>query len=603
MHQEVRKTVSVVFSDVTGSTALAEQLDPEPLRRAMMSFFEVARRVHERHGGVVEKFIGDAVMAVFGVPLAHEDDALRAVRAAWELREAVAELNRDLERELEVALPVRTGVNTGLVLAGDAQDRQAFVGGDTVNVAARLEQAAGPGEVLVGAATYELVASAVRVQPMDAFAVRGRTIPVVAHRLLDLDPGVAGLARRLDAPLVGRTDELGLLEHAFGMAVTGRAPELVTVLGDPGMGKTRLVRAFTEQVAGRAVVLHARCPPYGPWLAAQVVRQLVAEAASASTAGDGALGGDPGAIGSDPGPVFRRLRLLVEGLAATDPVVIIIDDLHWAEQALWDLVEYLHRFAWRSPLLLIVTARRQFLDRPPDWTAAAGVTTLVLPPLSAEASAELAANLCRPDALDVAVTERVVALADGNPLLVEELVGQAAGRDDGRVTGVPGQLEEPAFSPAVEALVAAELDRLPPEERTVLELASVVGRVFDWASVASLAEPRLRPRVGTILLALARRNVVRVVGQGAGGDSFAFRNGVLHDVAYRAVPKRYRAVLHVQVAERLNEAGGRGGTRDEAVGHHLGLAYRHLAQLAGNEPPSPIPALRAVDLVRARMTG
>ena len=602
MHQEVRKTVSVVFSDVAGSTALAEQLDPEPLRRAMTSFFEVARRVHERHGGVVEKFIGDAVMAVFGVPLAHEDDALRAVRAAWELREAVAELNRDLERELEVALPVRTGVNTGLVLAGDTQDRQAFVGGDTVNVAARLEQAAGPGEVLVGAATYELVAGAVRAQPIAAFAVRGRTIPVAAYRLLDLAPGAAGLARHLDAPLVDRTDELGLLEHAFGMAVTRRTPELVTVLGDPGIGKTRLVREFAEQVAGRAVVLQARCPPYGPWLAAQVVGQLVTEAASASRAGDGALD-EPGAIGSDPGPVFRRLRLLLEGLAATDPVVIIVDDLHWADQALWDLVEYLHRFAWRSPLLLIVTARRQFLDRAPEWTAAAGATTLVLPPLSAEASAELAANLCRPDALDAAVIERVAALAEGNPLLVEELVGQAAGRDGGRVAGISGQVEEPTFSPAVEALVAAELDRLPPEERTVLELASVVGRVFDWASVASLVDPRLRPRVGTILLALARRNVVRVVGQRAGGDSFAFRNGVLHDVAYRAVPKRHRAVLHVQVAERLNEAGSRGGTRDEEVGHHLGQAYRHLAQLAGNEPPPPIPALRAVDRVRARMTG
>jgi class 3 adenylate cyclase len=600
MQQEVRKTVSVVFSDIAGSTALAEQLDPEPLRRAMTSFFEVARRVHERHGGLVEKFIGDAVMAVFGVPLAHEDDALRAVRAAWELRDAVAELNRDLERELDVALPVRTGVNTGLVLAGDADDRQAFVGGDTVNVAARLEQAARPGEVLVGAATYELVAGAVRAQPMDALEVRGRSIPVAAYRLLDLEPGAAGLARRLDALLVGRTDELGLLQRALDMAVTRRAPELVTVLGDPGMGKTRLLRAFTEQVAGRAVVLYARCPSYGTWLAGQVVAQLVAQAASAWPAGD--VDDDPGAIASDPGPVFRRLRLLLEGLATIGPVVIVVDDLHWAEQALWDLVEYLHRFAWRSPLLLIVSARRQFLNRPPDWTAAAAATTLVLPPLSAEASAELAANLCRPDALDAAVSKQVVALAEGNPLLVEELVGQAAGRDDGRVDGISGPLEEPTFSPAVEALVTAELDRLPPEERTVLELASVVGRVFDWASVASLAEPWLRPRVGTILLALARRNVVRVVGQGAGGDCFAFRNGVLHDMAYRAVPKRHRAVLHVQVAERLDEASG-GGTRDEAVGHHLGQAYRHLAQLAGNEPPPPIPALRAVDRVRARMTG
>ena len=177
MQREVRKTVSVVFSDVAGSTALAEQLDPESLRRAMTRYFEVARRVHQRHGGVVEKFIGDAVMAVFGIPLLHEDDALRAVRAACELREEVAALNRELERELGVALHVRTGVNTGLVLAGDEQEGHAFVGGDTVNVAARLEHAAGAGEVLVGAATHRLVADAVRVEPVAPFVPRGKTAP------------------------------------------------------------------------------------------------------------------------------------------------------------------------------------------------------------------------------------------------------------------------------------------------------------------------------------------------------------------------------------------------------------------------------------------
>jgi class 3 adenylate cyclase len=605
MRPEVRKTVSVVFSDVAGSTALAEQLDPEPLRRAMTRYFEVARGVHERHGGVVEKFIGDAVMAVFGVPCAHEDDALRAVRAAWELRAAIAELNLALQRELEVTLSVRTGVNTGLVLATDEHDQQAFVGGDTVNVAARLERAAQPGEVLLGAATHELVAGAVRVQPVDGFAVRGRSVPVAAYRLLDLTPGADGLARRADTPLVGRTDELDLLERALARAVTGGAPELVTVLGDPGIGKTRLVRAFAERVAGRAVVLYGRCPPYGPGLADRVVAQLAAHA-SPAPGGDQPDGDDPGTIAADPEAAFGRLRRRLQALAADRPVVVVVEDLHWAEQPLWDLVDYLHGFAGGASLLLLATARRQFLDRAPDWTAGEAATTLTLAPLSAGASAELAAGLSGRDGLGAAVTGRVVALTEGNPLLTEELLLQATARDGGRPIGAAGgpvQPEEPTFPPVVEALVAAELDRLPPQERAVLELASVVGRVFDWASVAALADDRLRPRVGAILLALARRKLVRVAGRGPGGDEFAFRNGVLHDVAYRTVPKRHRAVLHVRVAERLDELGGEGGSRDEAVGHHLGQGYRHLAELVANEPPPPPPAARPPDRARRGVTG
>src|SRR5919109_1899258 len=218
---ETRKIVTVVFTDVTGSTSLGERLDPETLRRVMARYFDAMRVVIERHGGVVEKFIGDAVMAVFGIPHVHEDDALRAVRAAYELREEVAALNRELERELGVALHVRTGVNTGLVLAGDEQEGHAFVGGDTVNVAARLEHAAGAGEVLMGEATHRLVADAVRVEPVAPFVPRGKTAPVAAFRLLEVAPDAAGLARRLDAPLVGRTGELEALDRLLDRAAAG----------------------------------------------------------------------------------------------------------------------------------------------------------------------------------------------------------------------------------------------------------------------------------------------------------------------------------------------------------------------------------------------
>jgi class 3 adenylate cyclase len=594
MQREVRKTVSVVFSDVAGSTALAEQLDPESLRRAMTRYFEVARRVHERHGGVVEKFIGDAVMAVFGIPHAHEDDALRAVRAAGELRRAMAALNRELERELEVVLPVRTGVNTGLVLAGDEHAGHAFVGGDTVNVAARLERAAGAGEVLLGEATHRLVADAVRVEPVGPFVPRGRSAPVAAYRLLEVTPGAAGLSRRLDAPLVGRGVELAVLDRALDQAIARRACGLLTVVGDPGVGKSRLLRAFAERAGERALVLHGGRPPHGPATIGQVVGQLLAQASALALAGEGSAQLEPGSPAA-----FREVRRLLEELARTRPVVVVLDDLHAAEPALLDLIEYLHAFAGGAALL-VAAARRQLLDSRSRWTAG---STLFLEPLPAADAAELAASLCGPGGLDPGTRERIASWAEGNPLFIEELLrslGRGAG-DAGAGLAPPAEVEELPLPPAVEALVGAELDRLPPDERTVLELASVVGRLFDWASVAALAPTELRPRVGAVLLALARRNLIRVADRALGEDAFSFRHGLLRDAAYRAIPKRARAVLHVSVAQRLAAVVGRDAfEEDEAVGRHLGQAYRCLAQLAGDVLPRPAPAAGPMRLPQAR---
>jgi class 3 adenylate cyclase len=575
MQREVRKTVSVVFSDVAGSTALAEQLDPESLRRAMTRYFEVARRVHQRHGGVVEKFIGDAVMAVFGIPHVHEDDALRAVRAACELREEVAALNRELERELGVALHVRTGVNTGLVLAGDEQEGHAFVGGDTVNVAARLERAASAGEVLVGEATHRLVADAVRVEPVAPFVPRGKTAPVAAFRLLEVAWGAAGLARRLDAPLVGRTGELDALDRLLDRAAGGPACELVTIFGDAGVGKSRLLQAFAERARERALVLSGGCPPYGEAVAAEVVGQLVAQA---GRAGDGARPLGLAVDMTDPRSMFRGVRLLLETLARARPVVVLLDDVHRAEQVLLDLVEYLHAFAG-ARLLLVVAARRELPGRWPGWNVRAAGTVLDLEPLVEAEAAELAAGLLGPDRLPAGTARQVAAWAEGNPLFVEQLLRDLVDR-----TGQdPGPLE-PGGSwpvpPAVEALVAVELDRLTADERTVVELASVVGRVFDWKSVAALAPAPLGPRVIGVLLALTRRNLLKVADREHGEDAFSFRHRLLRDAAYQAIPKRERAILHVRAADHL---------QDEAVDHHLGQAYRYLAQLAGDEPrPAPV---------------
>ncbi|HWD47837.1 MAG TPA: adenylate/guanylate cyclase domain-containing protein [Actinomycetota bacterium] len=567
MRQEVRKIVSVVFSDVAGSTALAEQLDPEALSRAMTRYFQVARQVHRRHGGVVEKFIGDAVMAVFGIPRAHEDDALRAVRAAAELRDSMAALNRELERDLQVTLSVRTGVNTGLVLAGGEDERQPFVAGDTVNVAARLEQAARPGEVLLGEATYRLVAGAVDVEPVASFAPRGKLTPVAAHRVLRVAPAAGGRAGRPDTPLVGRAGELALLDRILDSVIAGQACRLVALLGDPGVGKSRLLGAFGERARQRAVVLTARCPSYGSE-AAQVVGQL----ADQLTATAGTATGPGGALASDPLAVCSGIRSLLEGLARRRPVVVVVDDLHWAEPAVAELVEYLRTFTRGAAVLLVVAARPQFLDGPARWTVDAADATLDLEPLLAGDAAELAARLCEPGALDVDASDRVVGLAEGNPLVLEELLR-------------PGG---PPFPSVVDAVVGAELDRLSASERAVLELASMAGPSFTCASVDALAAPQLRPQVGSLLLALARRRLLRVDGRERGEDGFAFRHRVLHEAAYRGVPKWRRAILHARVAERLTKAGAASAATDEVVGQHLGQAYRYLAQLAGDQLPPPV---------------
>ena len=258
---EVRKTVTVVFCDVTGSTSLGERLDPESLRRVMSRYFEEMKVVIERHGGMVEKFIGDAVMAVFGIPSVHEDDALRAVRAAAEMREALRTLNKELERDRGVTIDSRIGVNTGEVVAGDPDAGQTLVTGDAVNVAARLEQAAAPGEILIGEATLRLVPDAVVAEPVE-LELKGKAAPVAAYRLEHVAPGAAGVVRDLDVPMVGRERELRLLRDSFDAAVHERACRLATLLGTAGVGKSRLTEEF---VAGRkdALVLRGQCLSYG----------------------------------------------------------------------------------------------------------------------------------------------------------------------------------------------------------------------------------------------------------------------------------------------------------------------------------------------------
>jgi class 3 adenylate cyclase len=356
-HREVRKTVTIVFSDVTGSTALGERLDPEATRRLIQRYYDTMSAAVERHGGTVEKFIGDAVMAVFGIPTLHEDDALRAVRAAADMREALSALNDELERDFGVRIHARTGVNTGEVLAGEGQT---LAVGDAVNTAARLEQAAAPGEILLGDSTFRLVRDAVRAEDARPVTAKGKSDPLTAHRLLDVLAGAEAFTRRLDAPMIGRENELSQLSQAFERAVRERTPYLFTILGSAGIGKSRLVLEFLDRADGEATILLGRCLPYGEgityWPLMEVLRRFddpEAEELLDRITREGA------GVAEE---IAWATRTLLERSARERPVVLVLDDLHWAEPTFLDLVEHVADWSREAPMLLLTVARPELLD-------------------------------------------------------------------------------------------------------------------------------------------------------------------------------------------------------------------------------------------------
>ncbi|HEU0127282.1 MAG TPA: adenylate/guanylate cyclase domain-containing protein, partial [Pseudonocardiaceae bacterium] len=356
MDRGARKTVTVVFADIVSWTELGERLDPETVRQLMARYFQTLRRVLERHGGTVEKFIGDAVMAVFGIPVVHEDDALRATHAAFEITEALRKLNEELKRRWGVRLEVRIGVNTGEVVADDPSDNQAFATGDAVNVAARLQQAAQPGETLIGEATRRLVGDAVVVVEVPPLAVKGKRRLVRAARVLGVAAQTPPLSPPSGLPFVGREGELRLLHETFERCVKERACRLVTVLGEAGIGKSRLVREAMEGISASARILLGRCPPYGEGITylplLDIVRQL-APAGQADLAAlvedeeDGNLVADriAGAVGlsTTSAPTDETnwaVRKLFEALADRRPLVVVLDDVHWAEATFLELVQH-----------------------------------------------------------------------------------------------------------------------------------------------------------------------------------------------------------------------------------------------------------------------
>jgi class 3 adenylate cyclase/tetratricopeptide (TPR) repeat protein len=606
--REVRKLVTVLFSDVMGSTSLGERLDPESLRGVMSRYFDIARAALERHGGTVEKFIGDAVVAVFGVPVAHEDDALRAARAAFELREALAELNEELERTWGAHLRIRIGINTGDVVAGDPASGQSFVSGDVVNVAARLEQGAQPDEILIGAATLPLLEGAVRVEPVEPLSLRGKAAAVPAFRLLEIAVGAARVARRLDSPMVGRDVELQHLLDAFERARKETSCQIVTVLGLAGVGKSRLTRELLSTLGDGARVLEGTCLPYGEGITFWPVAEMVKHAAGIEDVDDSStarekIGGllqkdadesslirdrVAAAIGitqaqGDIQETFWAVRRLFESLAADQPVVAVFEDVHWAETTLLDLIGYIAGFSHGSPILLLCTARPELIEERPDWSGSGKVISLS--PLKVDEGAMLVQNLIGQATLPAQIRGRILDAAEGNPLFVEEMLKMLI--DDGFLERSNGEwvatadLSRMSTPKTILALITARLDRLQQQERSVLQRASVIGRVFYWGAVTDLSPQPMRTSVGARLQSLLRKELIQPEPSPfAGDDAFRFSHILIRDAAYDSMPKRTRAEMHERFASWLERVvGDRLPEYEEIVGYHLEQSFRYLSEL------------------------
>jgi class 3 adenylate cyclase len=548
--REQRKTVTVLFCDVTGSTALGESMDPEALRALLARYFARMKGIVESHGGTVEKFIGDAVMAVFGVPIVHEDDALRACRAAIEMRDAFPELGMN----------GRIGVTTGGVVTGTIER---LATGDAVNVAARLEQAAAPGEVLIGAETLALVRDAVTADPVAPLALKGKAEPVPAFRLISAH---GELARSFGTTMVGRQIELRRLRGEFARSVQDRSCRLFTVFGAAGVGKSRLAAEFLTGIEAR--VVRGRCLSYGEgityWPVVEILKQL-----DALPKGDAAvplralLGETEPTTSADE--IAWGFRKLLEQEARESPLVCMLDDLHWAEPTLLDLVEHVAALSRDAPILVLCMARTELLEQRPAWRdGEPNSISVVLEPLDVTETEQLLDEL---GAAEPGLRERIVAAAEGNPLFVEEMLALVRASSDGEIS-VP---------PTIQALLAARLDQLDPAERAVLERGSVEGRVFHESAVRALADGEVET---SLLDSLVRKQLVRRdAPQYAGGDAYRFRHELIRDAAYDAMSKSVRADLHERFAGWLEGRGADLVELDELLGHHLEQAARYKLEL------------------------
>jgi class 3 adenylate cyclase len=641
-----RKVVTVLFADLEGSTGLGEKLDPERLSELLDVYFAAMREEIEAAGGTVEKFIGDAVMAAFGVPTAHEDDPARALRAALGMRERLLGLNVEFQRRFDVALHLRTGVNTGEVLAAvNPQPGDAMVTGDTVNTAARLEQIARPGQIVVAERTARAT-RAFSFRPIGEVELRGKTAGVPAVVLEDVAParaerGVPGLR----APMVGRDRELDVLRSLYERTVAESRPALVTIYGDPGVGKSRLTREFVDWAAatGAPTVLRGRCLSYGDgvtyWPLAEILKSLadVHDSDPPDATRDrlrafgvqqleGAVATDVDRAAAalaytlgieDPAHPFSHMeprevraqihtawRGLFSSLARGGPVVAVIEDIHWADPALLDLLEDLaDRVA--GPVVFVCPARPELTETRPSWGGGRrNRSSIAIEPLGADESQELIAELLAVDDLPEPTRARILERAEGNPFFLEEIVRHLI--DDGRIVHeggrwhASGHVADVEIPDTVQGVLAARIDLLDPADKRTLQRAAVVGRIFWPGPVGRLLNGEAAMLHATLERLEDRELVVSRLGSSISGEpEYLFKHVLTREVAYETLPRRERGKAHAAVAAWLEDtAGGRAREFVELLAYHWEEAYR--IELESSLDPTSVGELgrRAFDALR-----
>jgi class 3 adenylate cyclase len=582
--REERRIVSVVFVDLVGFTSRSEQLDPEDVRAILTPYHGTVRDELESFGGVVEKFVGDAVMAVFGAPTAHGDDPERAVRAALAVRDAVTALNTE---QPELELRIRGAVNTGeavVTLSARPALGEAMVAGDVVNTASRLQQHAPVGEIVVGEETYRATRSAIEYEPVEAVTAKGKAAPLAVWRAVTA-ASATGERRLSSTPFIGRSREVDLLDATWERVERERRPHLVTVLGAPGVGKSRLSAEFTERIASRGGrIVRGRCLPYRERsaygaFAMQVkelagiydsddvalatgklrtlVEQLVGQEEAEAVAGHIAilLGFETKATTPDRNSLFRSVRVFVEAGARDEATAFVFEDIHWADSALLDLIELLATRLHDLPVLLLTLARPELLDTRPTWGGGMlAYNALPLEPLEGQDASALAVHLLGADTKAAQVAEA----AEGNPLFIEQLAAVLNERGE-QAEGLPT---------TVRGLVAARLDALPVEERDVMLDASIVGRIFWRGALERIA--RDPDGLGETLAGLERRDLIRreAASRIEGDEQWSFKHVLIRDVAYDLQPRARRREGHRHIAEFIEESTPEVGEAGAALARH-----------------------------------
>ena len=632
---EERKVVSVLFVDLVGFTAASDQADPEDVRARLRPYHAMLKREIERYGGTVEKFIGDAVMAVFGAPFAREDDAERAVRAALRITEAIPELN-DEHPGLDLA--VRGAVNTGeavVSLSARPEHGEGIVTGDVVNTASRLQGVAPVGGVAVGEITYRTTKDTIEYAPLDPVSVKGKQEPIPIWHAVRARGRFTTEIERATTPFVGRQADLAMLQQTFTRTLRESSVQLVTVVGEPGVGKSRLTSEFFTWVDDQPDLVswrHGRCLPYGEgitfWALGEIVKaqagisesdppgevaRKIAESVDAAVEDASErkwvasrlgplVGSGITAAVTDRNEMFTAWRAFLEGVASRGPLVMVIEDLHWADDALLEFVEHLVEWATGVPLLVLCTARPELFERHAGWGGGkSNSTTIGLSPLSGEETAQLISALLSETVLPAGTQHALLERSGGNPLYAEEFVRMLLDRGilqrRGHAIELVGETEIPVPD-TVQALIAARLDTLTPDRKALLQDAAVVGKVF-WADALAQMSGRANDEVRNALHEVTRKELVRPARRPSieGQAEYNFWHILVRDIAYSQIPRAARTAKHRAAAEWIEGiAGERVGDHAEILAFHYAEALS-LARAAGSAKDETELVERALDFL------